>query len=542
MKKKLRNLASAAAAILLAGLMQPAGATHYQGSDLTYINIAPNMYVANLKLYRDCSGVAAPATATLNIKSVSCNNGRNLSMTKVGGSRIGSPYCAAIAQSCTTTGPTNYEEVVFTATVTFSAAEQNCPEWLLSWSECCRPSVANINGQDALYTEAMVRLGTGINNSSPEFSPLNVPIPFVNYNQPISISVNAMEADGDSLVYSLVNPLKAYNDPIPFSTYPASVIFNSDSTKMAATPAGTYSSSYPVFSYDANWNQPMPLTAVQKFMFDPHAGSISFIPSAYDPVSPSAAGKNKYVMVVKIDEYRKVAGAVTKVGSIRRDMMVNVMDCGPNQNPNIGSPVVNGQPVNANDIINLRPGTPMTMQFDAIDGNAADVVSLSSDVASALPGATFSKTTASKPTATINWTPSASHVSGRTYYFRVNVMDNACPVKGFSTFTFGVKVSATGGVTGINDKGLALQKFVAYPNPFTETVSFKLQVNAGADQHLVIYNTLGQQVDRITLKGFAAGEQTITWKNASKMANGQYIAKLISNQKEVQTIQFSKMQ
>ena len=541
MKKLLRNLFAGAGALLAVGFAQQASASHYQASDLTYTNISPNIFVVNLKLYRDCTGASAPYSATLNIKSLSCNSGRNITMNKVGGNRIGDPYCASIPKSCSTTGRTNYEEVVFNATVTFTTTEQACPEWIMSWQECCRPNTANLIGQDNFYTEAMVRLGN-TQNSSPEFSQFNIPIPFVNYNQPILLSLNATETDGDSLVYSLVDPLKGNNDPVPYKNYAGETLFNADSTKVAFLQAGTFSSTYPIISYTVDWNQPGNLaTPVQKFMFDSRTGSLGFIPIKYDPNSASAAGTNKYALAVKIDEFRTINGVPTKVGSVRRDMLINVIDCGPNQNPKIAAPVANGQPITETDVINLRPGTPLTFQFAAADGNTADVLSVQTDASTILPGAIFTRSTANQPTGTISWTPTANDVRNQIYYFHVTVLDDACPVKGFQTHTFGVRVSATGGVTGTSEL-TTLPKFIAYPNPFSETISFKVNITRNAGQQMLIYNVLGQQVDKIELNALATGEQTIIWKNAASQANGQYIARLISNQQETQTIRFSKLQ
>jgi len=541
MKKTLRNLLAGAAVLFSAGLAQQAQASHFQGGDMTYVCVAPNMYSVNLKLYRDCTGASAPASATLNIKSPGCNSGRNITMTKVGANRIGSPYCAQIPVTCTATGRTNFEEVTFTSTVAFTAAEQTCNNWVLSWSECCRPSSANLVGQDSPWQEAMINLAAGINNNSPQFSPLNIPIPFVNYNKPIQISLNAMESDGDSLVYSLSDPWNASGTEVPKKSYTANMIYNSDSTKYALAPGGNYSKTYPIFSYYADWTQPMPITPVKKFMFDTKTGSMGFIPNLYHPGSLSSTGVDKYVLVVQIDEWRKINGVPTKIGYIRRDMMINVIDCGPNQNPNISAPVVNGQQISETDVINLRPGSPMNMQLATLDADTFNILSVESDVAQVLPGATFVQSSGNQPTVSVYWTPSASHVSNRIYYFHVTVKDDACPVKGYQTYTFGVRVSATGGVTGVKDQ-VNKPAFVAYPNPFTETVSFKLNIAKGAEQQLVIYNALGQQVDKIALNGLGAGEQTIVWKNASKMANGQYVAKLLSNKTEIQTIKFSKLQ
>ena len=541
MKKILRNFFAAAVTLFAVGMVQNSYATHVQGGDMTYISVAPGIYTVNLKIYRDCSGIVAPTTASLKISSPGCNSGRNITMTKVGNNRIGSPYCASIPVQCTATGRTNYEEVIFSSTVIFSAAEQACNNWVLTWSECCRPSSANLVGQDNPWQEAMINLAAGINNNSPQFGALNVPVPYVNYNKPIQISLNAFESDEDSLVYTLVDPLYGNNSVIPKQSYPAAMIYNSDSTKYALAPAGSYTSTFPIFSFDADWSLPMPITPVKKFIFDTKTGSMSFIPNLYNPTAPSNQGKDKYVLVVQIDEYRKINNSWTRVGYIRRDMMINVMDCGPNQNPNITAPVVNGQPIAETDVIHLRPGTPMNMQFATQDANATDALIIESDVAQVLPGATLTASTGNKPTVTVNWTPTANHVSGRTYYFHVTVQDNACPVKGYSTHTYGVRVSATGGVTSVNEISVAGNGFSVFPNPYTNDLHFKLNLKTKAES-IKIYNVLGQQIDQITLKSAQNGEQNLAWKNAGKYAAGTYVAKLVSSDKTVQTLKFTKLQ
>src|SRR5690606_39901552 len=97
------------------------------------------------------------------------------------------------------------EEVVFAGTVTFTSAEMACPEWIMSWSECCRPSAANVQGQATMYTEAMVYFDNGqtaINNNSPAFNPLELVVPYVNAYMPITVSAYAHDVDNDSLVYT----------------------------------------------------------------------------------------------------------------------------------------------------------------------------------------------------------------------------------------------------------------------------------------------------------------------------------------------------
>lgn len=543
MYKKLRDLLAAAGLLLAPAFAQEASASHFQGAELTYACMAPNVYVVNLKMYRDCSGIPAPATMFLDLKSQGCNAGRSVTMARVGQPLIGNGYCPQITPGpgCTNGMYPNYEEVQFSATVTFSAAEAQCNNWILSIVHSVRPQITNlVNPQGDLYSEAYLNLAAGINNNSPYFESLVVP--YINHSKPILLSTHAFDSDGDSLVYTLKDPLSGPSTPFSFSSYPAEILYNADSTKYTLAPPGNYSTNYPIHSYLVDWTQPMPITPVQTFIFNSQNGSMGFIPTRYRANTQSSLGENKYVTVVQADEYRKVNGVITRVGSVRRDMLITLIDCGPNTNPNITTPVANGQPISASDVINLRPGTPLTFQFASADNNASDVLTITSDAGTVLPGAVFTKTSANKPVGTITWTPTATHARSQIYYFHITVMDNACPIKGFQTHTYAVRVSNTGGVTGTKKELANSLKFMAFPNPFTETVSFKLNLgNKSGNKEILIYNNLGQLVDKIQLKNLASGEQTIVWENSAKLANGQYIARLMNDQQVEQTIQFSKL-
>ena len=62
-----------------------ASATHISGADITYKWISGNTYQLSLTLYRDCAGIAAPATAAVTYSSVSCNRNLTVNLTKVPG-------------------------------------------------------------------------------------------------------------------------------------------------------------------------------------------------------------------------------------------------------------------------------------------------------------------------------------------------------------------------------------------------------------------------------------------------------------------------
>ena len=540
MKKLLRSLGGAIAAFLLILVSIQAKAGHTMWSELTYSCVSPGVYLVQLKIYRDCAAIAMPATAMVNVKSPGCNTGRNITLQKLPNARIGNYYCASIPNVCTSSSRFNLEEVSYSSVVTFSAAEQSCPNWVLSWSECCRTNTVNIlNGpSENFYAEAHLMLTPGLNNNSPLFG--SVVSNLVAYNEPVQLSNYAIDMDGDSLVYSIQNPLKANNSIISYTTFPVEVIYNSDSTKFTGV-TGPYSNAFPIFTYSLDWSQPMPLFPVKNFVLNGKNGSYKFIPRKLVQNQPANSGVNRYTIVTQVDEYRKLNGVPTKIGSVRRDMFLEVVDAAGNKNPAVITPTANGHAISETDIINLRPGIPLNFQFGTSDGNANDVIALTTDASDILQGAVFTKTSTNNPTGTITWTPTAAHIRDQVYYFHVLVVDNACPIKAHQIHTFGVKVTANGSVTGTPEKLAGPVSFSAFPNPFSEEITFNLNSETKAES-IVIYNLLGQKVDVITLKTLGLGEQKVPYTNASKFAAGTYVARLVSGNQTLQTIKFTKLQ
>src|SRR5688572_3516446 len=227
MKTKIKLMAFLLA--LLLGLSSNVYATHFQGGDLTYACVGPNIYVVTAKVYRDCTGAAAYTYNDLKVWSPGCTTGRVIPMTMQGGLVTGSPYCATVGNPCSTTGRPNYQEVTFTAVVTLNAAEQACNNIIFSTRNSARNTNENIVGQDYIYTEAYVKLRpatgnpTDLNNTSPQFSANNIPIPIVCFGQQTRFSLNANEPDGDSLSYELIAAQSDYNDPIAYKPNPVSL-------------------------------------------------------------------------------------------------------------------------------------------------------------------------------------------------------------------------------------------------------------------------------------------------------------------------------
>src|SRR5690606_22537867 len=181
------------------------------------------------------------------------------------------------------------------------------------------------------------------------------------------------------------------------------------------------------------------------------------------------------------------------------------------------------------------------LTFAATDLNTSDVILMSSNVSNILPGAVFAHNGANQPSGSITWTPAATDAREQPYYFNVVLKDDADTLRGYHERTIGVRVSNTGGVTGTKAERKFHANFTAFPNPFTEQVNFKFNQQSKAET-ILIYNILGQQLDAIAIPQHASGEQHIQWQNANKHAAGIYIAKLVSKDKSIQTLKFTKVQ
>ena len=534
-------------------------ASHELGGEISYLQTTTDTYQVTYKQYRDCQGTPAPATMNLDLTAPGCNSGRSVVLYQLSRKTI-NPFGPATTATCSATSPLSvYEVVTYSGKVTFSSAEYNCSNWRLSVTNASRTPAKNVLNPvgTALYTEAELKLQTGLINSSPEFDSINAPVLFVNKYQDHQLSMSAQDLDGDSLVYTLVTPLENPNTLIAYDTLgnggfiinwnPAPPFNNLPPGNPNANPqigicAGNitnYSATYPMDSYHVTWTPGQQVVfATPYFYLDPNNGDLTFNTSVYhDSV---ALWENRYLVSIQVEEFRKINGVVVKMGSVRRETLIQVMNGGANLNPQVISRVANNQLITSGSEIQLRPGTPLSLQIAASDANATDAVSITSNASSILAGATWASTTGNTPTGTISWTPTAADVRDQPYYFQVQLRDNANPLRGVHTETFAVRVSNTGGVTGIRNTFAAGAGFTAYPNPFTDKVNFKFNPQIKAES-IVVYNLLGQQVDQISITKNATGQQQVAWENAGKHAAGLYMAKLISEGKTIQTLKFTKV-
>ncbi|GAA3923921.1 gliding motility-associated C-terminal domain-containing protein [Hymenobacter algoricola] len=464
----------------LAG-MQSAQASHMQGGQLTYLAMGNNQYKVQLTVFRDCSGVAfSGITPDLEYRTTGCSGGPwpKIRMLLVPGTqKIGDPYCANFPggpSPCGSGKATNYETGIFEATVTLPPAA----EWTLSVAINARPDVGNVvnSSFEDMYFEAKLNNLVGgqiIQNTSPQYDQLNAATPFVCWKQDTQLSFATTEPDGDSLVYSLETPLGGCNESLNYDSYTSTrFILVSEGppvcvADLGPNATGVYTPTFPLPSYSFTGPAcPQVRTAVPTFAFSPTLGTMTFTPALFTPGNTTAQqAKNKYAVVGKVTEWRRIrnaSGVLTayKVGSVRRDMLVVVIDCGTNLIP--GPPLATGGPKTGVQIVNSRDSTFITaytcnyteVRLKFSDPNPTDLIKvtypeldpqvptpqkptyLPEDVATFQLLGNETKT----PYGILRIRPDVAF-TGRTFRIPVKIEDNGCPTKGVTYRTIVLKIA-----------------------------------------------------------------------------------------------------
>lgn len=350
-----------------------------------------------MRVYRDCAGIAQPSTISVRRQSSSCNINNTITLNRVSVTDI-TPVCAGQQSNCNGgNGPYGWEEHVYEGTITL----QNCNDWILSLSDCCRNSSITTGSADEdffIYTRINTQVAPC--NNTPQFT--NPPTALACNGQLFCFNPGMSDADGDQLQVSLVNC--------------RSTDINTSISYNNTCPGG------------CSGSNPLPATAPPTV--NTTNGTICLTPNAL-AVGP---------ICILIQEYR----GGNLIGEYLRDMQVRVINC--TGNPPRSSAVNGTLPSNPYDPNNpatytayFCPGINQcfSLQFRDPDN---DPVSVSW---TGLPtGATFTVTNNNTPTPNgqFCWSPPAS-ANGNSYTFYVTLQDNSCPVRQTAQYGFTVIVN-----------------------------------------------------------------------------------------------------
>ena len=395
MKELVRRLILLITIAATASLMpKKASATHLVGSDISYTCLGGNTYRIDLTFYRDCRGSAAPLGVGIEFRSASCNQYFTDTLLLVTGTGNEITYpCPTLVTSCDDPASTipGIQEYQYSGIITFP---MQCADWVISWSYCCRncdittmlvasPCLEGTN--PGMYIAATLDNLNLSCNSSPRFT--NIPVAFLCVGQNFTYNHGVIDPDGDSLVYSLVNPLINATDSIPFLP-----------------------------GYSAT----NPITSSPAFAINSATGDLTLTPTQIE------VG----VVSVLVEEYRN--GVL--IGSVVRDMEIYVRACSNNL------PTASGINGGASRDTSVCPGTNLCFNILSNDIDPNQIVTMSWN--QGITGATFTVSGFPFPTGQFCWTPSPADVRPTPYTFTVTVTDDACPNVGFQTYSFQVFVNS----------------------------------------------------------------------------------------------------
>lgn len=285
-------------------------AAHIIGGVVTYECQGNGLYTFRIKMYRDCAGGGAGFDSNAPVSIYKGNSQTPLATVFVSPQNIQSIQ-PNINDPCLILPP---NICVQEATYQFDFQFTDWPSaqsYTISYQRCCRNNtVSNMiqpGDTGATFTIELTAASQALCNDSPVFEVF--PPIVICANQSIDFLHQAVDAEGDQLIYSLCAPLKGGGpDGGPGSPGPANGC-NGIVPNPACPPP------YDPIDYVPPYNPLNPLPANPGMTINPVTGFLTGVPNAL----------GQYVVGVCVEEYRN--GQLLSV--VRRDFQFNVASCEP---------------------------------------------------------------------------------------------------------------------------------------------------------------------------------------------------------------------
>ncbi|HRO97928.1 MAG TPA: hypothetical protein PLN54_00670, partial [Flavobacteriales bacterium] len=352
--------------------MGPLQAAHYSGGSITYECLGGNMYQISLDVFLDCSGVAITS------QDLTFTNSCGVSFTltnipQVSSEEVSQLCPGSLANStCNGGALPGFTHYTFQTTLFLSP----CNFWTIAWDICCRNDLQNVQGTPGIYLEATLNNAGGLCDQSPAFAENT--IPFFCVNQPVNYNLGATDANGNTMVFSLVE-------------------------------GQTVSPLLGPLDYEPGYSGAEPIPGIT---IDPTSGQLSFTPTV----------TGNYAIVVEVATYN-ASGVL--IGTVLRDVMIVVQNCNDPPPSTTGLNNANGGLITGASTIEVCDGIPFCVDLPFSDPDPATVITAVSNVTAQLPGATFTLSGTNPLVATICWTPDPAFSPANVL---VTATDNACPI------------------------------------------------------------------------------------------------------------------
>jgi gliding motility-associated-like protein len=387
--------------ILLSLFPFPLFATHIVGGDFSLKHLGSFSYELTLKVFRDCENGEPPFNKPLYVgiydkETNSLIESVRMDLRGNDTLRFAAGNCMDIPTGCTHIG-------LYRETITLDPAKYSNPNgYYFSWERCCRNSIIkNISNPDesgmAFYME--IPPVTTVNNS-PVFN--RNPLTLLCVSNPYRFNFDVTDADGDSLVYSLVSPLRGTlgsgfpNDPSD-PNYPY-----------------LYPGPYPPITWRTGYGINYIINGSPTLTIDAANGEIG--------LTPTQTGV--YVVAVLCEEFRNGV----KIGEVRRELQFTITTCGNNTNPVFSEQV-------RDKTFHVTAGEKICFDIEATDSNDSLYMEISSDIFDPLKTpAPVAELDAGKAIGKIKvdakfcWQTTCAHQGIPEQIIDLFVKDNGCPI------------------------------------------------------------------------------------------------------------------
>ncbi len=407
--------------------------SHAMGADISYNCLGNNLYQINFTFYRDCSGIPAPSTLSLDYGTGSINLNPLPNMPV---------YLHTACPTATTTcnGGTviGIEKWVYSGVVTLPVGTIT-----VSHQESARNAALTTiagAGSDNLYVYATIVNNPGECNESPVFYAEPTVILCLGNFYCIPPFVN--DPDGDSLAFELITPR-----------------------------TGSFASD--TVSFLTGYSTQSPLTSSVPITMNHSNGELCLLPNVLGEVTPIA---------MLVSEYRN--GIL--IGQVERDMQVRVEQCNNNLPDLVG---FNGLPVTT---LNVCANQQNCFFITGSDLDAANTTFVTWD--GGLSNAVTTHSFGHRDTLYICWTPSDSDTL-QSNCFNATATDDNCPFPGLTSKSYCLNVipSYICNPNGINE--VANNSFALFPQPAVNELNFQFEA-IQQKRFLNIYPVSGKAIGR----------------------------------------------
>lgn len=407
--------------ILILGMLMlfctPGKSTHLMGGEIVAQQINGFQYQILMTVYRDTAGIPMQTTAQFYITDSAGSNVTTLT----------TPYDSVLSGNTLPMYPYGVEVYFFIDTVTFS----NSGTYTIGWSNCCRNgAIQNISTplSQSMFLQTEVTVFDTTSNSTPWFLvPASI---FLPANTPWQYNPLPFDPDGDSLYWSLSQPLNALNTACPGYTLPPGTVSN-------------------------------PMT------INPITGTITW----------TATMVGNFVTSVLVEEYRDGH----KIGEIRRDMQFIVVQT------SVVGPIWNAGNLPVDSLGNVYVNLIQNSSFSlSVSGYSPSGSTLYAD---AFGEPFFTNPNPAQWTCTgsgtndsiqgtISWAPSSAQTRSTPYILALRLTD------GFLAQDLSIIFQVSASV-GLEEETI---HYVTYPNPATEGI-----IITPSPSKAMIYNMTGEQ-------------------------------------------------